>query len=472
MREAHRVAALVPRAALVALLLATIKFGNGASAHSCPCATTVVWRGPPTDLQPTFLGGGHFPNAMDLAASLGGLRLALVGDSTFRLPVQVFEAAWLGCLEGDEGSLPPSLTPVERSLCASMIRGNKSFVWMDRPLGPGGVSLSYDLWRHVEDYADLPWWTRWFEGDADLAWAAGHVAPPPDACVIGAWLWHAGYPRVAPPVDLEAIVDDYGDRVRAFLRTLTRQPAYARYWAAPDGPRRLFWRAALPTENGYSARLANGTAVPAFKHPEGVRRANAAARAAIAEVAPGIVWLDQAPLLLREAPGVEGTAPGDAPPPRLLTADGTHLRVLTSDGTHLRAPLQLVTMQHLLLTAAAAVSNGGEALAASQRCVCNNEEPDAKVLPSSPLGEVAPWLDWRGGFAVACLASVAALACCYRLALHSLRRVFHQGSATRAWLVVASAAFSWRDGLPRGSLAGLELADRRPLPSSPLSPAR
>lgn len=436
MREAKRVAAQVPRAVLVASILATIASVNTASPHACPCATSVAWHGPPTELQPTFIGGGRFPPPIDLAASLGGLRLALIGDSTFRLPVQVFEAAWLGCLGGDDGGLPPSLTPVERSLCASMIRGNKSFVWMDRPLGPGGVSLSYDLWRHVEDYADLPWWGRWFKGDADLAWAAGHVAPPPDACVFGAWLWHAGYPRIAPPVTLEAIVDDYGGRVRAFLHTLTRQPAYARYWAAPDGPPRLFWRAALPTENGYTLQLANGTTVPAFKHPEGVRVANAAARAAIAEVAPGIVWVDQSPLLLRESPGVEGTAPDDVPPPRVLTADGTHLR----------PPLQLVAMQHLLLLTAAAsaasVSNGGGPV-----CVCNDAGmPGVKALPVSPLVNVpvAPGLGWRGGFAAACVAMGAALACFYRLSPHALPRAPQQQCNTaRACLMAASAAFSW-----------------------------
>lgn len=380
----------------LSVCIAICAFSQASPACIQSCATAAYWRGPPEELTPSFIDGAAFPTARRLASSLGGMHVAIIGDSTFRLPVQTFESSWLGCT--DERALPARLSALERDLCISVLTGNKSFLLLDGPLGPGGLTLTYDLWRHVDDYRTLPWWTRWFAGDADLAWT--ETTRPPDAVFIGAWLWDAAYPRLAAPTTLDAVLEYYGAQVRAFLSDLVAQPAFKRHWAVegPGGRRRLFWRAATPTEHLPGAL--NQSAPPprsskfTFMHMEGVRRANAVALRALAEVSvPGLVWLDQGHLfqLDPEQPQQKPAVPGTPPPQQQQPF------TLTGDGTHLRPPLQLAAMQHMLLVAAAAAGDAD--------CLCEEELPWTRsLLPSWLHGPVA----WGLGAAVVAAVAWAA----------------------------------------------------------------
>jgi hypothetical protein len=295
---------------------------------------TAAWTGPSHRLSVQFAGGCPPPAVSQIVSRFRDTRIYFAGDSTFRLPVQFFEAAWLGC--STSGVIPSGLVPVEHALCDAMQRGNKSFLWMQRPLD-GRLVLSYEVYRHVENYTSTQWWTKWVASDAYLATVEPReqelMDKLPDALVIGAWLWHAGYPPVPPPAPMDAILADYDAKLRRFLADLTAQPSYAAYWSRG----RLFWRAALPTEVPLTA-FVDGIEVPLRKHRVGVALANALAQKALAELAPDVRFLEQGQLVRHETDNARFTAPAHALEP-----------LLTSDGIHFRGPVQVVLMQHVLL---------------------------------------------------------------------------------------------------------------------------
>jgi hypothetical protein len=310
--------------------------------HEITCTgrfQSAVWSGRAEALRAHFNGACPPPGARNVAALFDHTRIYVAGDSTFRLPAQYFLTEWLGCTSIT--SLPQELDDAEQSLCRATLSGNKSFLWPQRPLGDH-LSITYEIFRHVENYTSAVWWRDWVVGDAYLAASPSSqilqspslpalATKIPDALVIGAWLWHAGYPRVRAPATMEAVLADYELQLRAFLVALVAQPSYTAYWSRG----RLFWRLALMTEIPLSV-FVNGSEVPLLKHRLGVVLANTVAVKVLSELAPGVRVLQQGALLRHTTDS---------------TRFGSHSleRLLTVDGIHFRGVIQVVLMQHLLL---------------------------------------------------------------------------------------------------------------------------
>lgn len=260
----------------------------------------LIWSGgnassPPS---PSFALGCCLPSVHHTIAQLDGAHVLILGDSTFRYPVQFFQRAWLGCEPGRPFNLA-AVRGEERVVCEPLYY---SKVWLTRPVG--GFFLENEFVTHVKGFQKTIWWQRWVLGKKPKKAArAANEQAPPDAVVLGAWLWHVKSGRSA--------LREYESQLRAFLRALVRWPSYRTRWSQG----RMFWREAPPTEEWPPYDSASCEA------------ANAVAKRVLKELAPDVRIISLAPVVTHSTPVLPGNFS------------------MTVDGKHFHWPVQVALLQ-------------------------------------------------------------------------------------------------------------------------------
>lgn len=289
-------------ALLTALHIASSSKCDLAGAALCNEPGGLTWFGgnrtrPPT---PLFAVGCCLPSVRDTVAALTGVHVLMLGDSTFRYPVQFFQRVWLGCEPGRQYNITAAIGE-ERKLCEPPFFGK---TWLHRPLG--GFYLNNEFVTHVQGLRQTKWWRRWVLGNAYKTRLSGATQKIPDAVVMGAWLWHAKIGR--------ASFREYEARLRTFLIDLVARPSYREWWSQG----RLYWREALPTEHA-----------PPYDSAS-CEEANAVARRVLAELAPNVRVLSLAHVVTRSSSTSNGSV------------------AMTMDGKHFQWPVQVALLQTAL----------------------------------------------------------------------------------------------------------------------------
>jgi hypothetical protein len=308
------------------LVLLLMSLGLGSPAPVCDNEFRVVWSGTAPGLS-YKVAKCVLPSVSQITSCLSDRWIHLVGDSTIRMPGQFLQSSFVGCQLGADGvtwlATAAGASADDTVFCQRLHgnstgadeqgRGDHKSAWLSHPLG--SMALTYEPLHYIHDIRGTQFWSRFVSGPAASPAAGASVhggsssskkgARFPDAVILGAYWWHAVFPKLLQPStggsmaptakgpaaataaaaaaaaaaapSASDIIADYIAGVKSLLTDLTASPTYASAWrvgargydgdddvwsACPSPPfvclphtagywslpGRLYWRLTLPPE--------------------------------------------------------------------------------------------------------------------------------------------------------------------------------------------------------------------------------